>query len=248
MLAKLKGIVAKILCNSISGEIIGFILNNKIPFFSTITVLTDSSFISPYIKSLLFWRIYEGAEAKYVMKFINDEHDIVELGSSLGVIASLAGKYSGNKKIVCVEINSDLIPVIEKNLIYNKVENYSIQNIAIGDSVDLWFTPGLHSSHGQVGQRVSDKSIKIKAVTLSELLKIEQITDYKLICDIEGSEIDILLSDPQSLKNCHTIIIETHKTERNGQIYQPADMKEIIINLGFVCVEERDVNYVFSRI
>ena len=249
MFAKLKKIIARLICNNTVGKLIGFTLRNKISYFNKTIILTNSPFITPYIKSMLYWRLYESAEAKSVMKYINDSHDIIELGSSIGAISSLSGKYKGDKKLVCIEVNSDLIPVIEKNLVYNEVKNYSIKNIAIGNnSQDLWFTPGVHSTHGQVGKKMSNNSIKIKVISLSELLKIEQIKDYNLICDIEGSEIDILLSNPESLLNCQTLIIETHKVERNGRIFLPSDMKEIILKLGFACVEERDVNFVFKRL
>jgi FkbM family methyltransferase len=248
MLSKIKAIIAKLICNDTTGKIIGFFLKNKIGYFNKITVLTDSPYITPYIKSMLFWGLYESAEAKSVLKYIDDKHDIIELGGSIGVISSLVGKFKGSRKIICVEVNSDLVPVIEKNLNHNKVTNYTIKNIAIGDdSADLWFTPGAHSTHGQVGERLSNDSIKIPMTTLSELVTSEKISQYNLICDIEGSEIDIILSDPNSLKNCQTLIIETHEVTRNGRTFQATDMKDMILKLGFICKEEYGVNFVFTR-
>jgi len=68
-----------------------------------------------------------------------------------------------------------------------------------------------------------------------------------LICDIEGSEIDILLNDPQSLENCELMIIEAHKVQRNNVTYTAEDIKKMIEKLNFSLIDQYSVNFVFTK-
>ena len=240
--------IAKLICSRPMAIFITAISQNRIRYRGGIVVDTSDNHISGYLKCMLFWWMYEKAEAQSILKYVHNQYDIVELGSSIGVVSSVAGKMKGNRRILCVEVNQDLIPIIERNLKLNGISNYKIRNTAIGVGDDsLWFTPGMHSTHGQVGSRISDASIRIETVPLTRLLEQEAIGDFVLISDIEGSEFDIILNDPGSLKNCKLIILEAHTVSRNGKVYSPTDIKQLILNEGFVCVEERNVNFVFAR-
>lgn len=236
------------MCSQPIAIVLAFITRDRIRYFKKIVVDTSDKQISGYLKCMLFWGMYEKAEAFSVIKYVKEEHDVVELGSSIGVIGCLAGRLKGNRRLLCVEVNQDLIPLIERNMKLNRVGNYKIRNVAIGSGDEsIWFTPGKHSTHGQVGEYVSNASVKIETISLSAILKQESIGEFVLICDIEGSEIDIILNDCDSLKNCKLIIMETHAVLRNNRFYSPEEIRELIVNTGFVCIEERNVNYVFAR-
>lgn len=248
MIPFLKNLAANALCSSPVAFLISNLCRNRIRYFGGVLVDTSSQKITGYLKCMIFWKMYEKAEALSILKYITNAFDIVELGSSIGVVGSLAGRLKGNRRLLCVEVNKDLVPLIERNLNLNQVSNYTIRNVAIGPSVEsIWFTPGRHSTHGQVGARVSDASVKIETMALSALLEQESISEFVLICDIEGSEIDIILNDADSLRDCKLIVMETHEVRRNDRTYSPEEIKELIVKAGFVCVEERNVNYVFVR-
>jgi len=240
--------IAKLICSRPVAVLITAITGNRIRYRGGIVVDTSGNQVSGYLKCMLFWRMYEKAEAQSILKYVTSQYDVVELGSSIGVVGCIAGKVKGDRRMLCVEVNQDLIPIIERNLKLNRIGNYKIRNAAIGvGDKPLWFTPGMHSTHGQVGSSHSEKSIKIETVPLSRLLEQEAIGDFVLICDIEGSEIDIVLNDPGCLKRCKLIVLEAHSVCRNNKLYSPMDIKQVILNEGFDCIEERNVNFVFVR-
>jgi len=176
---------------------------------------------------MLYWNIYESAEARFVSKHITNKYDVVELGSSIGAIGTLAGKIKGDKKLICVEVNPDLTDIIKKNLILNGVNNYRVCNVGIGNSNScLWFNEGANNTTSYLSTGRESGSKKIETLKLSNILQKESVGKYQLICDIEGSEIDILLNDPQSLENCELMIIEAHKVQRNNVTYTAEDIKK----------------------
>ena len=237
MFPNLKKFAANALCSSPIAFLISNVCRNKIRYFGDVLVDTSGKQISGYLKCMIFWRMYEKAEASSIIKYLTDANDVVELGSSIGVVGCLAGKLKGDRRLLCVEVNQELIPLIERNMELNQVSNYKIRNVAIGSSDEsIWFTPGKHSTHGQVGAHVSEHSIKIESMALSALLSQESIGEFVLICDIEGSEIDIILDDSDSLRNCKLIVMETHSVRRKNRTYSPEAIRDLIVNAGFVCI------------
>jgi len=197
---------------------------------------------------MLYWNIYESAEARFVSKHITNKYDVVELGSSIGAIGTLAGKIKGDKKLICVEVNPDLTDIIKKNLILNGVNNYRVCNVGIGNSNScLWFNEGANNTTSYLSTGRESGSKKIETLKLSNILQKESVGKYQLICDIEGSEIDILLNDPQSLENCELMIIEAHKVQRNNVTYTAEDIKKMIEKLNFSLIDQYSVNFVFTK-
>jgi hypothetical protein len=78
----IKKIVVLFLCHSSMGKLIGLIWNNRIPHRgSRIEVPADGD---PRVNAMLYWGIYESAEIRFVRRYLGNELDVIELGSSLG--------------------------------------------------------------------------------------------------------------------------------------------------------------------
>jgi len=121
---------------------------------------------------MLYWNIYESAEARFVSKHITNKYDVVELGSSIGAIGTLAGKIKGDKKLICVEVNPDLTDIIKKNLILNGVNNYRVCNVGIGNSNScLWFNEGANNTTSYLSTGRESGSKKIETLKLSNILQ-----------------------------------------------------------------------------
>jgi FkbM family methyltransferase len=247
MIALLKLYIAKFITNDLLSRLIAAIYSNKIPH-GNFRIDTSNALISPNIKAMIFWKIYESAEIRFIKKYIDDTLDIVELGASIGVVSTYLGSRKGEKKMYNIEVNPGLISVIEYNLKLNGITNFSVLNMGIGVSgSSLYFDKGKYTTHGSISGIYSEGALKIKLKSLSDLLNEKQIGNYALVCDIEGSEIDILLNDPNSLNRCKIIIIETHTVVRNGKSYTPDDIKSMVLAQGFELTEELHNNYVFKR-
>ncbi len=101
---------------------IGKILNSKIiynalikPFFSNNIFTTQSFKIDlnnqpHFIKSSIFWGIYERSEISLIKKFINKEAPVIELGASIGAASLAIVNSVSNQNVVSIEANPRLIP------------------------------------------------------------------------------------------------------------------------------------------
>ena len=76
------------------------------------------------------------------------------------------------------------------------------------------------------------KTIKIPSITLNEIYQsLENPIDYTLVCDIEGSEEDMVINEMDTLAKAKTIIMELHPNLlQSGQSQIPIKMK----NKGFI--------------
>jgi FkbM family methyltransferase len=242
-----KVIIVKFLTSRLIGKTIKR-FNNGILYTQGIKIDLTSSEISPRAAASIFWGFYESAEIRFIKKFLMPNLPIVELGTSIGIVACIA-RTINRQKLICVEANPTLIPLIQKNFELNKIENYEIINAAIGNETNesLYFEKGSSNTTGKVNNIKTESSVLIKQVTLTEILQTRKIQDYILICDIEGAEVFLLMNDHRSLSNCKQIIIETHEKEFNNNLIKSADMKDRIIELGFVVREQYGPNFVFEK-
>jgi FkbM family methyltransferase len=247
---KIKSVIANFLESDFVGKLIGLIFQDKIPFNGTI-IITKSGLITPSTKGAIFCRIYESAEVRFVKKYLKQSYDVIELGSSIGVIACQVGKRIHRKnKIICVEANPYLKEVIEENLKYNKVESFEIISCAINYNTEnehVNFLCGKRNVDGRLSSSEVHGSIKLPKSTLSSILKQFSIKDFVLICDIEGSEVELLINDINSLDNCKQIIMETHNTVYKGKTFYSEDIEKLITDAGFKRIDKYGGNLVFER-
>ena len=85
-------------------------------------------------------------------------------------------------------------------------------------------------------------------ISLSSILKKENINNYVLISDIEGAEYFILNEDKNVFNNCSLIIMEMHDIEIEDRVIKVEDLVNMIIDLGFSIVERYGSNVVAKKI
>lgn len=250
-MSKLKLFIANILCSKPVGNFLASIYNNKIPSLKLKGLKFDCSSeqISPHTKAQIFFGIYESAEYRFCNKYIPASANIIELGSSIGLISSFVSQTKAPKNIVAIEANPELIPVINANFALNRVKNYKIINKAIGldKSENLWFSKGSDNTTGVISDKQSDGAAKVQCTTLSDIVTQEDFGGYVLICDIEGGEVDILKDKNNGLSSCDLIIMEIHWTERADRTYSVDEIADDIIAIGFKVLDRFGNTFVFSK-
>jgi FkbM family methyltransferase len=235
-----KSLIFKILCNPITGKIITFVFKSKIPntrdkfkrYYTSLDYSNDT------IRSMIFFGFYESAEFRLINNFLPEDSNVIELGSSLGIISSkIINKLNPSQRALFIEANPNLIHTIEKNLSkYSKIKNYQIINKAISytSSSTITLNLSLNNTEVRIGTNSTEtaSTISVEACKLSSLELTKE--KYTLVCDIEGSEIEILENDELGLVNCSNMIIELHETNMNEKRYSILDLVEKIKNLGFI--------------
>jgi len=187
---------------------------------------------SIYIQSLLFWRIYENSERRLIERYLRKDCPVIELGASIGMTTlTICKVVEGNIPVISVEANPTLIPSLLKTKNINKLDNLEIVNAAIdyGPDKEVSFIIDDNNLGSQKG--VTDKSVSIPGIRLSDILRRGNIGRYALVSDIEGAELEMVLceNDPAVFGNCTQIIMEIHDTTYNGKQYTKKDIVASII-------------------
>lgn len=210
-----------------------------------------------WLNAMLFFGAYESAEIRFVQRYLGSDLDVVELGSSIGVVAcEISNKLAGKRKLICVEANEQIFEVLRRNVLSNapNQEVHFVQgaiDYSGNSTVDFAMGDSSLSSHVNNGKEQDSASMcqqLVLAVTLSGLLESHGISDYVLVSDIEGAEIGLFHHDRQALAHCRTMIIELHETTYNGEKYTVQDLIDLLVkSTGMVMHDHYGQVYVFTR-
>ena len=220
----IKRLIASIMCHPLVGKVISAVLRDRIPS-SGCVINTDSEAVAPSIKAALFWGIYESAEVRFVKEYLRGDLDVVELGSSLGVVScQILRKLEPGSRLVCVEANPHLLGMLRENLkqlsdghdvtvVHGAVANAS------NDTSSVHLVLGADSTSSRV---VTDDELEevlsVPALTLSGILRDNHIDrNFSLVSDIEGAETSFIESDDTALRRCEQLLIELHETSLDGK-------------------------------
>jgi FkbM family methyltransferase len=241
---KLKFKLQAILLNVI-GWGIRTLYNNKIPY-QTLVINTNSSLVNNNTVALIYFGKYEKDELEFVRKYLPKDLPIVELGTSLGFVALNAVKQTTNK-IICLEANKKLIPLIKETFALNLIapDHYQILNGALSNKKEALYFSDRGSN--ELGKLVAYSEHVVQAIPLEELTQLIPEEEYVLISDIEGAEINFLQGDSVALKRCKMMIIELHDTEFEGQKYSINQLVELILAKPFELLEQSNNTYVFTN-
>jgi FkbM family methyltransferase len=149
------------------------------------------------------------------------------------------------KQHVVVEANPGLIHLLEANRDRNACK-FTVMNRALaygGETIgfhhaDLFLASGVHLS--------TESVVGVKSITLEDILCERGFEEITLICDIEGSEIDLVDNELACLRDhVTTFIVETHPS-----LVGPAaatKMAESLQQAGFEIVSDRFKTVVFEN-
>ncbi len=230
-----KCLIAGLLCNEFTGGFVrlcfrkGFHVHGariKVPIY-----------LQKKVDAQIFFGFYEKSEQSMVRKYLNRECNVIELGSSLGVVSSqIARKLSPRSTLLCVEANENLIESLAENLSNSEATCKTIiRNALVGDEKIDRIRFRIGDEHVSSRFELCDDLAVVshcgrpgpKLLNLSSLLEELPPGPYSLVSDIEGAEF-FFLSQVDSLANCHQLIIELHDVEVLGVTIKICDMIDMI--------------------
>lgn len=214
--------VFRVLYRPSLGRVFAALFRDQIPCQGCV-IDTSSEVVVPRIKAKLFLRGYEYEEITFVKRYLRPDLDVVDLGSSLGVVAAhIACKLGPERRLVCVEANPALLECIQTNvhrnaphaqvtIVYGAVEYPADRRACVRLAL------GFDNLVSRVVEDGSQEWIPVPAITLSRILLEHGLDDYALVSDIEGSEAGVIEQGGEALAHCQQIIIELHHTTRAGR-------------------------------
>jgi len=249
--------IANLICHPAVGKALGLGLGDRIPS-GPFSIVTSSAAVSPRSKAQIFWGIYESAEIRLIRRHLRGDLDLLEVGSSLGVVSVHAiDRLARDARVVCVEANPDLLPVLRANIESNHPSReVTILNRAI-DYVNAPRTTAFELSENTTGSRLGrfgrpdaggGRRVEVPASTLRTLVRETGLRDFALISDIEGAEAGFIYADPEELAGCRQILIELHDTEHEGVKIRREDLlQELQSRHGFRVVDGHGSVFTLER-
>ena len=236
------------------GKVIARVYHDQIPNMGCM-IETRSPLVVPRIKAKLFLRGYEPVEIGFVKRYLHPDRDVIDLGSSLGVVASHAGrKLHAGRRVICVEANPQLLDIIRANVTRNAPH---MQVEIVSGAVDYppdrrEFVELVLGFDNLVAHIVEDDAVPqgifVPVISLSEIIQQHEVDEYTLISDIEGSEAGLLEMDDAALTHCRQMIIELHHTVRHERIIRAEELAaELREKHGFQQIDRQGMVYVFEK-
>lgn len=79
--------------------------------------------ISYQNRARIFWGYYERAKIKLINKYLKKDFDIIELGTSIGIVSTYAHKFINDNKHFLIDANPHLIYKYANVFVFDKIEN-----------------------------------------------------------------------------------------------------------------------------
>jgi FkbM family methyltransferase len=215
------------------------IFGNKV-WLDGMTLSLDNPLIPTAFKGHILFGFYEKAERTLVAAYIDRKLPTIEIGGAIGAVSCTIGKLLVNPQaFVVVECSPTNLASLAKNRELNACQ-FSIESKAvaygsdtISFSVDTFYA-GRIDANGA-------KTISVPTTSIREILKKYRFDDsINLIADCEGSEIDIVANEIETLRDrVKWLIIEVHP----ALVGQPAvdAMMDKLEEAGFI-VRDRSLH------
>jgi len=192
----------------------------------------DLEGLSEDISSLLLRGEYELSERTIARMFLDQRLPVIELGSCIGVVSCITNRMLQHPdRHVVVEANTNIIETLRSNAARNR-SRFTIVNAALGYDASPFFV----SSHLIAsGTRAQGTPINVPKRTLRQIADEFQFDRFTLVCDIEGSETDLVDREGEFIaERCPSIIMETH--EKLLGMEPIRDMTARLAKLGFLAI------------
>ncbi len=242
------------ICNPLVGRVLSVLWRNRIPNRGC-TISTDDDVVVPKVKAMIFWGLYERAELRFIHRYLRGDLDVVELGSSIGVVsAHIAKKLTSGRRLLCVEPNPHLLGLIRTNVMTNapatslEIVHGALNYLESGRKSVPFALEEDNTKSSLASVQSSANVVEVPVLRLGTILDRYEIGTYALVCDIEGAEVALIEHDASALQCCRQAIIELHATKHAGQIYTVQQLRGQLERLhgfrlrdqyGPVCVFER---------
>lgn len=166
----------------------------------------------------------------------------VDVGANEGYFSIVASKLVGaTGRVIAVEPQSRLGPVLERNISLNRAQNVSLNQVAISNtngSVDLYLAPDTITGSTSLSKtrKYPVPRETVKMITLQQLLETNRIEVADLMkMDIEGYEHEAILGsrDVFRSKRVRTLALELHTWILRDRGLNPHEITDFLQDAGY---------------
>jgi len=189
---------------------------------------------------------YERMERSAVQKFVDPSIPVIELGGFIGVVACYTNSIlSAPEQHIVVEANPSAVPLLTRNRELNNC-HFKIIHSAISYGMDPTVKFNLAELGSRINGNLTDQYVEVETLTLSNLVKSSGMEHFTLICDIEGTEVEVISNDINILaEQAVVIIMEIHTDFLENLVVE--NLLKQLDDAGFRIISLQDGTYVFEN-
>ena len=169
---------------------------------------------------------YEGPERFAAKRYIRRDIPVVEFGGSLGVVSCVVNRRLKNPRHhVVLEANPQILPTLLENRNRNRCSFEILHGAAggVGKSVRIYIGDSALTSSANA---TAAESVEVPAFTLADILQARGFGRCALLCDIEGSEIEIVRTEMDTLRSrVEVFIVEFHPSINGSETVEEARLR-----------------------
>lgn len=196
-----------------------------------------------YIKSDVDWYINSEINTKkYYLETINKNFNIIDAGAQIGMYSVLFSKFCNH---VYAFEPTDTVEKLKKNLEYNKCDNVSVINKALGNFSGIK-KDKIYKIWSQ--NIVDDKEFEF--ITIDDFIESQNLKIDLIKIDVDSYEYEVLQGMKNTLANISPIIVieitDAIKLKHNNLCVE--DVKNYILSYGYSIKHSfPEQNYVFCK-
>lgn len=182
---------------------------------------------------------YEPEVTRAMEVYLTPASTFIDLGANEGYHSIIASRLA--KRVIAIEPQERLLPVIQKNIELNACKNIEIISVAISDrigSASLYLYPEINTGASGLTPtlRYPMASKMVKTTTLEALFDSLFLTTCDLIkIDIEGGEWDAIFGSPDLFKEQRiaALIIEPTDHQLEKQKHRFSEITDFLTSCGY---------------
>ncbi|MCL6705551.1 FkbM family methyltransferase [Pseudomonas sp. R2.Fl] len=171
----------------------------------------DSNIISPRVRESIVAGRYESKEATQVEKLIKEGDRILEIGSGLGFISTIAARDPRTESILCYEADPRLIGYIKSVHELNGIQKTAVRNAALTTDLsysELTFYIRKNFWGSSFSKTAGEYQSTAVVPTQSFNEVIQEFRPTFIVCDIEGAEVELFMN--ADLPGVTRVLMEIH--------------------------------------
>lgn len=161
--------------------------------------------------------VFDDEIYRFVFEGIKDNTTLIDLGAYIGDTEIYAQQFPEVRHILALEPMPENFKLAKENILLNKIKNASLLQYAIAKRKGI-ANLFIHPNKGQSGfWKKSDKlkKIKVKTMTLTDVINLVNTPHIILKCDCEGAEYEMFMDTPiNELSKFQKMAFEYHEDEK----------------------------------